>query len=61
MQIVVIFIALLELIKDGAVDAAQDAACGAIEIALVHDVDPERLLVALSARAVAGAAPNPTC
>lgn len=46
MQVVVIFIALLELIKDGAVAAAQDAACAAIEIALVHDVDPERLLEA---------------
>ena len=44
MQIVVIFIALLELIKDGAVVAAQDSTCGAIEIALVRDVDPEKLL-----------------
>ncbi|MFM7735863.1 MAG: segregation and condensation protein A, partial [Alphaproteobacteria bacterium] len=52
MQIVVIFIALLELVKDGAVAAAQDATCGTIEIALVHDVDPERLLEAATGEGV---------
>jgi segregation and condensation protein A len=44
MHVVVVFIALLELIKSGAVEARQSEAYGGIEITLVRDVDPEQLL-----------------
>ena len=53
MRIVVIFIALLELIKHGAVRATQGEIYGTIEISLVHDVDAEGLL-ALDVEGAAG-------
>lgn len=68
MHIVVLFIALLELIKAGAVVATQGETWGRIEIALVQDVDPERLLEVSAVQegaqeidpaAIAAAAPEP--
>ncbi|HZR83114.1 MAG TPA: segregation/condensation protein A [Candidatus Binatia bacterium] len=44
MHVVVVFLALLELIKNGAVTATQGEAYGTIDIALVRDVDPDELL-----------------
>lgn len=48
MHVVVVFLALLELIKSGAVTATQNVAYGTIEITLVRDVDPEALLAVAS-------------
>ncbi len=45
MRIVVIFLALLELIKIGAVSAVQSEAYGTIELHLVRDVDAQGVLL----------------
>jgi segregation and condensation protein A len=51
MHVVVVFLALLELIKSGAVLATQGEVYGTIEITLVRDVDPEQLLAVPSEEA----------
>jgi segregation and condensation protein A len=52
-HVVVVFLALLELIKSGAVTATQGEAYGAIDIILVRDVDPEQVL-SIGAQEAAG-------
>ena len=51
MHVVVVFLALLELIKSGAVVATQGDTYGTIEITLLRDVDPEQLLLISSEEA----------
>jgi segregation and condensation protein A len=43
-RIIVTFLAILELIKVGAVTASQEVAYGAIEIVLVSEIDPDSVL-----------------
>ncbi|MEW6268866.1 MAG: segregation/condensation protein A [Thermodesulfobacteriota bacterium] len=43
-RIIVTFLAILELIKVGALTATQEAAYGAIEVALLRDLDPDSVL-----------------
>jgi chromatin segregation and condensation protein Rec8/ScpA/Scc1 (kleisin family) len=43
-RIIVTFLAILELIKVGALTAVQEAAYGRIEIVLIRDVDPDGVL-----------------
>ena len=43
-RIIVTFLAILELIKVGAVTAIQEAAYGEIEVVLVRDLDPDSVL-----------------
>ena len=43
-RIIVTFLAILELIKVGAVTAVQETAYGEIEVVLVRDLDPDSVL-----------------